>query len=184
MQVDLTIQYTPNWPPPLPVWALTSPQAARLLEEVISISPDTWRQWFEQWLTLLNLDISPIQAYTLTLRLTDDADIQVLNATYRQQDRPTDVLAFAALETQSPPTVSWTVLPVELGDIVISVQTALAHVQSGSHRLLPELVWLASHGLLHLLGWDHPDPASLEQMLAQQSRLLAAVGISPPEADL
>ncbi len=140
-----------------------------------SISPDTWQQWFQCWLENLNPDISPVSAYALTLRLTDDAEIQALNATYRQQNRPTDVLAFAALEADIPLPPSEAEQGVELGDIVISVETALAQALEQRHTPQFELAWLACHGLLHLLGWDHPDAASLERMLAQQRLLLKLI---------
>jgi probable rRNA maturation factor len=89
-------------------------------------------------------------------------------------------LAFAALETlavgASPP-AHWHTDPVELGDIVISLETALRQAPEHQHSPEQELAWLASHGLLHLLGWDHPDAASLEQMLAQQDNLLTSMNI-------
>jgi probable rRNA maturation factor len=58
------------------------------------------------------------------------------------------------------------------------VETADKQAQVQGHPLDIELAWLASHGLLHLLGWDHPDDETLTQMLAQQQRLLHTVGLS------
>lgn len=66
-------------------------------------------------------------------------------------------------------------VPLELGDIVISVETAARQASDHGHDLARELLFLASHGLLHLLGWDHPDEDSLALMLARQEALLAAV---------
>ena len=62
---------------------------------------------------------------------------------------------------------------LELGDIVISVETAARQAPEHGHNLREELLFLATHGLLHLLGWDHPDDASLEAMLQRQQQLLA-----------
>jgi rRNA maturation RNase YbeY len=62
---------------------------------------------------------------------------------------------------------------LELGDIVISLDTAARQAPEHGHSLERELLFLASHGLLHLLGWDHPDGASLAAMLERQERLLA-----------
>ena len=64
--------------------------------------------------------------------------------------------------------------PLELGDIVISVETAARQAREHDHPLERELRFLASHGLLHLLGWDHPDEESLAAMLERQERLLAS----------
>ena len=143
------------------------------------ISLETWERWFQTWLEQLSPDISDIPHYEPSLRLSDDEEIQRLNAQYRQKDQPTDVLAFAALESAQPlPQEAIAELPLYLGDLVISVETAQQQAQDRGHSLTQELAWLAAHGLLHLLGWDHPDEASLIGMLHQQENLLHAVGLS------
>ena len=141
------------------------------------ISPETWESWFSHWLEVLHLDLSPIQAYELSLRLTNNAEIQALNAQYRQKDQPTDVLAFAALEVDSLRLEAINE-PLYLGDIIISVETA--QVQAQNHSLEQELAWLAAHALLHLLGWDHPTEEQLLAMLQKQSWLLQQVGVTAP----
>ena len=140
-------------------------------------SDDQWQQWFQDWLSEMQPDVSPIGRYEISLRLTTDADIHELNAQYRQVDRPTDVLAFATLDDPLPGLAEMrSQMPVYLGDIVISVETAQR--QATSHSLKDELAILATHGLLHLLGWDHPDDDTLWDMLNQQQVLLATVGIT------
>ncbi len=144
-----------------------------------SITSQTWENWFNCWLDKLQPNIPPAANYEIGLRLTNDSEIQELNAQYRHQDKPTDVLSFAALEVDSPvPSEVLASMPLYLGDIVISVDTAQQQAQKQGHSLLTELAWLASHGLLHLLGWDHPDEKSLEIMLQQQVILLKSIGIS------
>lgn len=142
------------------------------------ITEQAWQQWFEQWLKDLNPRLSVMDAYEVSLLLTTDAEIRQLNATYRHQNIPTDVLAFAALEWEGPISPSQAQLPINLGDIVISIETAMR--QAKNHSLLVELVWLASHGLLHLLGWDHPDAAQLNRMLTEQARLIEGIGLNAP----
>jgi len=66
----------------------------------------------------------------------------------------------------------WHGEPLELGDIVISVETAARQAPEHGNDLGRELLFLASHGLLHLLGWDHPDETSLAAMLQRQQALL------------
>ncbi len=140
-------------------------------------SDDQWQQWFQDWLSEMQPDVSPIGQYEISLRLTTDAEIHELNAQYRQVDRPTDVLAFATLDDPLPGLAEMrSQMPVYLGDIVISVETAQR--QATSHSLKDELAILATHGLLHLLGWDHPDDDTLWDMLNQQQVLLATVGIT------
>jgi probable rRNA maturation factor len=128
----------------------------------------------------LQPELPPASAYELSLRLTDDTEIQTLNAQYRQKNQPTDVLAFAALEVDSPqlPSHLQLAMPLYLGDLVISVDTAYRQAQQQGHSLKTELAWLASHGLLHLLGWDHPDDESLMEMLARQKTLLQIVNLT------
>lgn len=143
------------------------------------ISRETWEIWFHHWLQNLHPDTQRVTTnYELSLRLTDDAEIQALNSQYRHQNKPTDVLAFAALEVDCPQPADLSECePLYLGDIVISVDTANRQAQQQGHTLKTELAWLAAHGLLHLLGWDHPDDDSLTQMLNEQERLLNIVGV-------
>jgi probable rRNA maturation factor len=164
MQLDLTLQ---------------NPQNA-------SPTETTWHNWITTWLTALNptdpddgLPLHPEHHYEICLRLTTDAEIQSLNQQFRAKDMPTDVLAFAALEGDNflPEDDAE---PLYLGDIVISVETAHIQAIEQHHSLEIELAWLASHGLLHLLGWDHPDNAQLAAMLAQQRSLLEGAGIITP----
>lgn len=147
------------------------------------ITAANWETWFRRWLETLQHNIQLAEIYELTLRLTDDDEIQVLNAQYRHQNKPTDVLAFAALEVDCPqPDQMSSSLPLYLGDIIISVDTAARQAQQHEHSLQFELAWLAAHGLLHLLGWDHPDEVSLKRMLDQQTIMLQTVGIAINES--
>jgi probable rRNA maturation factor len=142
------------------------------------IAAQTWENWFSVWLENQQADVPEAPGYEVSLRLTADADIQALNAQYRQQDRSTDVLAFAALEVDCPQREEMqSSEPLYLGDIIISIDTAKRQAQQQGHSLKTELAWLASHGFLHLLGWDHPDEESLTQMLDRQETLLRAIGL-------
>jgi probable rRNA maturation factor len=143
------------------------------------ITAETWENWFNRWLEILDPDIPIAPGYEIGLLLCDDDEIQSLNLQYRHQDKPTDVLAFAALEADVP--VNEEILassPLYLGDIIVSIDTANNQAQKQKHPLKTELAWLASHGLLHLVGWDHPDEESLLRMLGQQVDLLKIVGIA------
>ncbi|MEM7062867.1 MAG: rRNA maturation RNase YbeY [Cyanobacteria bacterium P01_B01_bin.77] len=138
----------------------------------------TWQIWFRAWLSELKPTASPINQYEVSLLLTDDVTIQQLNATYRHQNKATDVLAFAAQETDMPgATAIYQSSPLPLGDVIISVETAQRQRHNAHYSLPQELAWLAAHGLLHLLGWDHPDDASLKIMLDRQQHLLEQIGL-------
>lgn len=135
-----------------------------------------WVNWIQTWLNSLSITTELDQDYQLkncelSLRLTSDRQIQSLNHQYRLIDQSTDVLAFAATEADIllPQDI---IEPQYLGDIIISLDTALRQATEQKHSLVIELAWLSSHGLLHLLGWDHPDDVSLQQMLDKQSELI------------
>jgi len=105
----------------------------------------------------------------VALLLTCDEEIRGLNRNYRKLDRATDVLSFhqQELHGESDPTGDG----VFLGDIVISVETALR--RSGKGRLPGELARLSIHGLCHLFGHDHHRPRQAKVMRALEQRLMS-----------
>jgi probable rRNA maturation factor len=144
-----------------------------------SVAIAQYQSWLTIWLNALAPQLSPIHAYEVSLRLTDDAEIQQLNTDYRHQNQPTDVLSFAALETEIPGAAALhEQQPLYLGDIIISVETAARQALETGHSLPQEVAWLAAHGLLHLLGWDHPDDDSLTRMLDKQTQLLNLIDLT------
>jgi len=115
------------------------------------------------------------EATVTVVTLTGDEHLREYNRRYRGLDEPTDVLAFAAREQptdqrfQAPPgTEDW------LGDIVISLPRARRQAQQAGHPINDEVRLLAVHGLLHLLGYDHAEPAEEATMTAITNRLLAS----------
>lgn len=106
--------------------------------------------------------------YDASLRLVDDATIHALNRDYRGKDKPTDVLAFAQREGPGG-----ALHPELLGDVVISIDTARRQARRGLYR---ELLHLASHGLCHLLGYDHRDDDEERTMNARAAALRAEAG--------
>ena len=144
----------------------------------IPIEPEIWSDWLSTWFRNLDLDLDPQITYEISLRLTDDREIQYLNQQFRNLDKPTDVLSFAGLEDDIP--LVEELDTIVLGDIIISMDTALKQAKLEGHDLKTELAWLTSHGFLHLLGWDHPDDESLNEMLTRQAKLLTLVTIEPP----
>jgi probable rRNA maturation factor len=100
------------------------------------VTNDEWERWFAQWGQQMALTGSPIGAYELALKLTTDDAIAALNQQFRQLDQPTDVLSFAALETDFP--LADELLnsePLYLGDIIISLDTATRQATEASHSL-------------------------------------------------
>lgn len=106
--------------------------------------------------------------------VTDAEEIQGLNASYRNIDRVTDVLTFPAWEGDAiacPP-------DGYLGDIAVCLERAQEQAEEYGHSLERELAFLAVHGSLHLLGYDHMEPKDEQEMFAKQTEILNAMGIT------
>ncbi len=100
--------------------------------------------------------------------------MQLLNRTWRNKDKTTDVLSFSQLEGMAFESFG----PRLLGDVVISMPTALRQSQSRGHSLEVEMARLLVHGVLHLLGHDHVHGGrQAKKMRTEERRLLAALGI-------
>lgn len=94
------------------------------------------------------------------LLLTNDATIHALNKQYRGKDKATDVLSFSLED------------PVHLGQLVISVDRARQQAKDIGQSLEDELQFLFTHGILHLLGYDHEEPEEEKVMLQKAYALL------------
>jgi probable rRNA maturation factor len=98
----------------------------------------------------------------VSLVLTGDRAVRALNARYRGKDRPTDVLSFPGGGAEG-----------ELGDIVISVETARKNARALGRTLDQELDVLALHGFLHVLGYDHEsDDGTMDRLERRLRRRL------------
>lgn len=106
--------------------------------------------------------------------LTDDPHIQALNRKYRDQDRPTDVLSFGLIDEGLAPGE----VEGAIGDIVISVETAVRQARSRDKDPDDEMDLLVAHGTLHLLGYDDETEAGAEEMTRRASAVLGAKAVS------
>ena len=112
----------------------------------------------------------------VSLMFTDDETIHEMNREYRGIDRPTDVLSFALEEGEEEEIYGG---PEEnlLGDIIISVETATRQAEEYGHSVEREMAFLALHGMLHLLGYDHMEEEERLEMEAHQKEILNALEI-------
>ena len=118
--------------------------------------------------------------------LTDDHAIRRLNAEYRTIDEVTDVLSFAIADDPDDPGVF-----DHLGDVVVSLDTAARQAltvrqvaASGGYMLREETLFLVTHGVLHLLGYDHVEDGDAEVMQALELRFMKEVtAIDPQQVD-
>lgn len=124
-------------------------------------------------------------AYNLTVRLSDDAEIQTLNLRYRHIDRATDVLSFGGAGWEdgalSPAQLALTDEEIRyLGDVMISLDHCAAQAKAAGHSFEAELSLLVIHGVLHLLGYDHEARASKAAMWTAQQKALADLDMLMP----
>lgn len=105
--------------------------------------------------------------------IVDEAKIQELNKTYRNIDRVTDVISFALEDDETFNISGYRVL----GDIYICIEQARRQAEEYGHSFKRELSFLAIHGLLHLLGYDHIEKSDEEVMFNKQEEVLKRYGI-------
>lgn len=114
----------------------------------------------------------------LSISFVDNKEIQELNRNYRQKDQATDVISFAMQELgEGEVEVLNEDLPVLLGDIIISVDMANAQAKEYDHSLEREFGFLALHGFLHLLGYDHSNKEDEKKMFSRQEEILHEYGL-------
>ncbi|WML30665.1 rRNA maturation RNase YbeY [Neobacillus sp. OS1-32] len=105
--------------------------------------------------------------------------IQEINREYRDKDAPTDVISFAMEEMgEGEVEVLGAGLPRVLGDIIISVPKAKEQAAEYGHSFARELGFLAVHGFLHLLGYDHMNEADEKEMFTLQKEILNEYGLT------
>jgi probable rRNA maturation factor len=109
----------------------------------------------------------------LSVVLLDEAAMTRLHEEFMDETGPTDVLAFPMDELR-PGDEDNDPEPGLLGDVVLCAEVAAAQAKQAGHSLLDELDLLCTHGILHLLGYDHHEPDEERQMFGIQARLLAA----------
>lgn len=124
-----------------------------------------------------------IEAGEVVVSLVSDERIQELNRDYRDKDATTDVLSFAIQESdEEEPMILFEEdddVPIEpLGDIIISIPTAIRQAEEYGHGLQRELAFLAVHGFLHLIGYDHLTEEDEEEMFGRQESILANLGLT------
>lgn len=105
-----------------------------------------------------------VEAAEVSIALVSDAEIASLNEGYLQHDGPTDVISFALHDDGEPP----------LGDIYIGVEQAARQAAEFGATPAEEVLRLAIHGTLHVLGWEHPegDGRTESEMFLRQEELL------------
>nr|MDK7246134.1 rRNA maturation RNase YbeY [Staphylococcus lugdunensis] len=112
----------------------------------------------------------------LSVTFVDKEEIQQINKIYRDKDKVTDVISFALEEDE--PEITGLEIPRVLGDIIICTDVAQEQATTYGHSFERELGFLALHGFLHLLGYDHMNEEDEKKMFGRQETILTAYGLT------
>lgn len=116
----------------------------------------------------------------ISINFVTNKEIQEINRDYRGKDTPTDVISFAmqeSVEGELEIIDEDMDIPETLGDIIISIEKAKEQAEEYNHSYERELGFLAVHGLLHLLGYDHMNEQDEKKMFARQEEILGEFGL-------
>jgi probable rRNA maturation factor len=120
--------------------------------------------------------------FEVSVRLTDDAEVQQLNAQYRHKDKPTNVLSFPMVQADLLESIGQNSDDGEvlLGDIVLAHGVCTAEAAERGIALADHVIHLVVHGMLHLLGYDHIEEDEAEAMEAIETDTLKSLGLADP----
>lgn len=123
----------------------------------------------------------------ISVTLMDDEGIRKVNKEYRNIDSPTDVLSFPLVEMHEGKIISnvgdydLDEGAIILGDILISLERVQKQANEYQHSFERELAFLVTHGVYHLLGYDHHDEESEKLMIGKQKEVLKEMGLDRVE---
>ena len=115
----------------------------------------------------------------LSVTFVDNERIREINKEYRDKDSATDVISFALEEMgEDEVEIVGAEMPRMLGDIIISIERTREQAEEYGHSFDRELGFLALHGFLHLLGYDHMNAEDEKVMFSRQREILDEYGLS------
>lgn len=117
------------------------------------------------------LDIK--ENYIFSIILVDSERIHEINRDYRGMDRPTDVISFALMDSEDDFEIMED--EKEIGDIFINIDYVRTQAEEYGHSFEREFCFLFTHGVLHLLGYDHMEEEEEKVMFALQDRILDGI---------
>ena len=113
----------------------------------------------------------------LAILLVDEAAMEQLHVQWMDEPGPTDVLSFPMDELR--PGTEEEITPAGLlGDIVLCPQVAIEQAETAGHSPIEEMLMLTTHGLLHLLGFDHAEPQDEKEMFGLQRDILVGFSLA------
>lgn len=132
-----------------------------------------WNKYEERFQEILKktMEICHIDKdYEISVILVDAEEIHQINRDYRNIDRPTDVISFALKDSDDEFFIDE--VDLELGDIFINVEAVVSQAKDYGHSECREISFLCTHGILHLLGYDHMNEDDEKVMFELQDVIL------------
>lgn len=170
------------------------------IELNILLEEDRWESYLKNYDAISNLVLSSTIDYVkdnedidfleydkkinINLVLSNDTQVQELNREYRNKDKPTNVLSFANIDDESFDDDLENFPEIELGDIIISLETLEREADEKSITFQNHFSHLLIHGILHLLGFDHIENEDAEYMESFEIDILQQLNIANPYEEL
>lgn len=133
----------------------------------------------EKCLNEENIQTNNVELY---IKYTANEEIQKINKEFRQIDKPTDVLSFPMYErndlTKEIEKYNVQDIPITLGDIVISIEKVEEQAKEYEHSFERELIYLVTHSMFHLLGYDHMEAKDKKIMRAKEEKIMNILNIT------
>lgn len=151
-------------------WLKELPEAKKLSVQV-----------FDKVISTLNPKwLSNKKNVIINLSLNNDEEIRLLNAEFRQLDKPTNVLSFANLDDEEFEAYLERNDEIELGDIIIALETMVKQSKDQEISFRDHYCHILIHGILHLLGYDHMEAEEAKEMESEEIKLLKLFNIENP----
>jgi probable rRNA maturation factor len=128
----------------------------------------------------------PVVPVSVSIKLSDNAEVHALNREWREKDKPTNVLSFPMLDDDELDALvegTYDAPEIMLGDIILAFGICEAEAAERGIPVAHHATHLVIHGMLHLLGYDHIEDDEAEAMEAMEVKALASMGLHNPYSD-
>lgn len=144
-------------------------------------SYDQWQIIIQEIVTRVISNLAINSKLEVSILLTNDEEISILNKNYRNKDKPTNVLSFPNLSLEEIQNLhKQSPYPIMLGDIALAFETILNEAKDENKIFSNHFYHLIVHGMLHLLGYDHENDTDAELMQEKEIEILKTLNVTDP----
>ena len=160
------------------------------IDILTDIDDERWLELhtYDEWPLIIHEIITKVMNHLeisakleISILLTNDKEIAILNKNYRNKDKPTNVLSFPNLSLEEIQNLhKQSPYPIMLGDIALAFETVLSEAKIENKLFLHHFYHLVVHGTLHLLGYDHEKDVDAERMQEKEIAILKTLNVTDP----